>query len=220
MRSRTPGPVSPSSENGRAAYHVPSACQTSRPIMFAKHTRSASRPLPPSRVCTSRSVGHNNNKCCPRSSLEIVPCGNSVSRAEHTAATPHCAFVSHRSMTSSSTNSFFGNSWCAPSGPPLLPRRGCRRTSPTCCKTLASLANHPTVSRLFANFITPVALTAPCVGRNPNTPQCAAGILTDPPESVPSAKSHLSTAAATATAEPLDDPPGTRPGEAGLIGAP
>ena len=92
MRSRTPGPVSPSSENGRAAYHVPSACQTSRPIMFAKHTRSASRPLPPSRVCTSRSVGHNNNKCCPRSSLEIVPCGNSVSRAEHTAATPALRF--------------------------------------------------------------------------------------------------------------------------------
>jgi hypothetical protein len=44
----------------------------------------------------------------------------------------------------------------------------------------------------------------------PNTPQQAAGVRIDPPVSVPSAKSH--SPAATAAAEPLDDPPGIWPG--------
>lgn len=41
---------------------------------------------------------------------------------------------------------------------------------------------------------------------------------TEPPESVPSAKSHRE--AATADAEPLDDPPGTRSRAAVLSGVP
>ena len=49
-------------------------------------------------------------------------------------------------------------------------------------------------------------------------PQQAAGIRTEPPVSVPSATSACPVA--TATAEPLDEPPGTRRGSSGLGGVP
>src|SRR5579864_5353177 len=49
-------------------------------------------------------------------------------------------------------------------------------------------------------------------------PQQAAGIRIDPPVSDPSATS--ASPAATATAEPLEDPPGIRAGSSGLIGVP
>ena len=49
-------------------------------------------------------------------------------------------------------------------------------------------------------------------------PQQAAGIRTEPPVSLPNATS--ASPIATATAEPLDDPPGTRPGSRGLTGVP
>jgi hypothetical protein len=52
----------------------------------------------------------------------------------------------------------------------------------------------------------------------PYNPQKLAGTRTDPPLSVPSAKSH--SPAATADADPLDDPPGTRSGAAGFSGVP
>src|SRR4051812_35164501 len=52
----------------------------------------------------------------------------------------------------------------------------------------------------------------------PTMPQNAAGCRTDPPVSEPSA---MSTApAATATAEPPDEPPGTRSGSTGLRAGP
>jgi len=47
-------------------------------------------------------------------------------------------------------------------------------------------------------------------------PQFDAGILTDPPVSVPIAKSTK--LQATADAEPLEDPPGTRSGAFGFTG--
>ena len=65
---------------------------------------------------------------------------------------------------------------------------------------------------------TPVKSTRPCVGRMPNRPQKLAGTRTEPPVSVPSAKSH--TPPATTEAEPEDDPPGTRSGAAGFTGVP
>ena len=49
-------------------------------------------------------------------------------------------------------------------------------------------------------------------------PQKLAGTRAEPPESVASAKSHRR--AATAAADPLDDPPGTRPGAFTLTGVP
>ena len=49
-------------------------------------------------------------------------------------------------------------------------------------------------------------------------PQKEAGPRTEPPVSLPSAKS--TSPAATAAAEPDDEPPGTRPGAAGLTGVP
>ncbi len=61
------------------------------------------------------------------------------------------------------------------------------------------------------------ALLAQVVFR-PAIPQQAAGIRTEPPVSVPRAAS--ASPAATATAEPLDDPPGTRRGSAGFTGVP
>ena len=49
-------------------------------------------------------------------------------------------------------------------------------------------------------------------------PQKDAGPRTEPPVSLPSAISTRP--AATAAAEPDDEPPGTRPGAAGFIGVP
>jgi hypothetical protein len=52
----------------------------------------------------------------------------------------------------------------------------------------------------------------------PKRPQKLAGTRTEPPVSVPSAKSTRPPA--TAAAEPLDEPPGTRPGAFGFEGVP
>jgi hypothetical protein len=49
-------------------------------------------------------------------------------------------------------------------------------------------------------------------------PQLPAGTRTDPPVSVPRAKS--ASPQATADADPLDEPPGTRPGAFRLSGVP
>src|SRR5437867_8586844 len=52
----------------------------------------------------------------------------------------------------------------------------------------------------------------------PTTPQNAAGWRTDPPVSVPSARSTAP--AATAAAEPPEEPPGTRAGSIGFFEGP
>eukprot|EP00955_Chlamydomonas_euryale_P053469 355515-Chlamydomonas_euryale.AAC.13 len=56
--------------------------------------------------------------------------------------------------------------------------------------------------------------TRPYVGFKPTTPQKCAGWRIEPPVSVPSAATH--SRAATAAAEPPDEPPGTRCVSAGL----
>ncbi|KYC84621.1 hypothetical protein CHCC14819_4468 [Bacillus licheniformis] len=66
--------------------------------------------------------------------------------------------------------------------------------------------------------MTPSTDTSPCVGRNPKIPQYEEGILTDPPVSVPRAKSVIPEAAATA--DPLEDPPGILSMAQGLTGVP
>ncbi|MNP67606.1 hypothetical protein D3C76_1634580 [compost metagenome] len=71
-------------------------------------------------------------------------------------------------------------------------------------------AKGPTQSREVCAGITPTRLMRPKVGLKPNTPQQAAGTRTEPPVSVPREKSQRP--AATAAAEPLEEPPGTRPG--------
>ena len=78
-------------------------------------------------------------------------------------------------------------------------------TSATRASTAPSRAKIPQVSKLGANGMQLSIEIAPQVGRNPQTPQNAAGARTDPPVSVPSAKSTRPPA--TAAAEPQDDPP-------------
>ena len=58
----------------------------------------------------------------------------------------------------------------------------------------------------------------PCVGLRPTRPQWLAGARTEPPVSLPSAKSHRPFD--TAEAEPDDEPPLIRSGAAPLSGAP
>src|SRR5919199_2448036 len=65
----------------------------------------------------------------------------------------------------------------------------------------------PICSKLFAYEIRPNLLTRPYVGLRPTTEQKLAGHLTDPPVSEPSDAVHSS--AATLTALPPEDPPGT-----------
>ena len=81
-----------------------------------------------------------------------------------------------------------------------------------------SRAIGPTVSRLGASGQTPVSGIRPQVVLRPAIPQHAAGIRIEPPVSEPYEMS--ASPLATATAEPLDDPPGTRSGSSGLTGVP
>src|ERR1700761_4187118 len=81
-----------------------------------------------------------------------------------------------------------------------------------------SAPSGPTVSMEDASGYTPSSGTRPQVVFRPAIPQQAAGIRTEPPVSVPRATS--ASPAATATAEPLDDPPGSRPGSSGFTGVP
>ena len=81
-------------------------------------------------------------------------------------------------------------------------------------QTPTSRAIGPAVSKLGASGKQPSIGTRPWLGLKPTTPHQAAGILIDPPESVPSAPS--ANPAATAAALPPLDPPATRPGAAGF----
>src|SRR5688572_20391857 len=76
----------------------------------------------------------------------------------------------------------------------------------------------PIWSRLDANATRPQRDTRPYVGLRPTTPQSAAGWRTDPPVSEPRATGTIR--AATAAAEPPDDPPGTREVSHGLRAGP
>src|SRR5207245_2730201 len=79
-------------------------------------------------------------------------------------------------------------------------------------------ANGPTWSSDEANATTPHRGTRPYVGFMPTTPVRAAGWRIEPPVSVPRAKSP--SPAATATAEPPEDPPGTRSSRHGFFTGP
>ena len=68
----------------------------------------------------------------------------------------------------------------------------------------------PAWSRLFAYGMQPSSGTVPKVGFMPTTPHRLAGTRTDPPVSVPGARSTRPVA--TATADPVDEPPAVRPG--------
>src|ERR1700759_3535860 len=79
-------------------------------------------------------------------------------------------------------------------------------------------ANGPQESRSATDGMIPVRETRPSVGFRPTRPHQAAGMRTEPPESVPSAPKHMRVA--TAAAEPLDEPPVTRSGAHGLCTGP
>ncbi len=66
----------------------------------------------------------------------------------------------------------------------------------------------PGVSSVNESGSTPWVLIRPAVTLSPTIPHHAAGSLTEPPVSVPIATG--ASPAATATAEPLDEPPGVR----------
>ena len=81
-----------------------------------------------------------------------------------------------------------------------------------------SRANTDTQSNEGLAGTTPRTDSQPGVGFSPTTPQNIAGTRPDPAVSVPRARS--ASPVATATAEPLDEPPLTRPGATGLSQAP
>ena len=64
----------------------------------------------------------------------------------------------------------------------------------------------------------PVVEVRPTVGRRPTMPHRPAGTRTDPPPSMPRAKA--ASPAATAAADPDDDPPAKRPVSCGFTGVP
>ena len=72
----------------------------------------------------------------------------------------------------------------------------------------------PTWSSVRDSMRAPAREMSPCVGLKPTTPQNAAGRITEPLVCEPIAPGTM--AAATAAAEPLDEPPGVRPGSCGF----
>src|SRR4051812_31786781 len=92
------------------------------------------------------------------------------------------------------------------------------KTAAIRCNSSALRVNTPTVSSVGENGMTPATEMKPCEGRQPQMPQLLAGTRTEPPVSVPRAKSTSSQA--TADAEPFDEPPVTRSGAAGFSGDP
>src|SRR5512138_193731 len=72
----------------------------------------------------------------------------------------------------------------------------------------------PQVSSVATDGMIPVFGTRPSVGFKPTRLHHAAGRRTEPPESVTSAAKHIR--AATAAAEPLEEPPVTRSSAQGL----
>src|SRR5437763_731416 len=95
---------------------------------------------------------------------------------------------------------------------PLAERgSGNGRSASTANATAASAAERvrrPMLSSLGESGKTPSIGHTPTVVFKPKTPQKDAGTRTDPPVSVPTANAE--SPAATATADPLLDPPGTR----------
>src|SRR5688572_6112616 len=87
-------------------------------------------------------------------------------------------------------------------------------TDMTRAASRTSRANGPTWSRLDASARSPCRETRPYVGLNPTTPLNAAGSRIEPPVSDPSEAD--ASPAATAAADPPEDPPGTRDGSQGL----
>src|SRR5919197_4801900 len=76
-------------------------------------------------------------------------------------------------------------------------------------------ANSPMWSRVRESGSTPVRGMRPCVGLKPYTPQKYAGRITEPAVWLPSASGTM--CAATAAAEPLDEPPGVCSGLCGFL---
>jgi hypothetical protein len=78
--------------------------------------------------------------------------------------------------------------------------------------------NVPTVSSDEAKAMRPYREISPYVGFSPTTPHSDAGWRTEPPVSVP--RAHTASPAATAAADPPDDPPGTVSRSHGLCTGP
>ena len=108
------------------------------------------------------------------------------------------------------------------------PRRRPRRRRPpsaaprsaasTAMRSATPAASGPMLSSVGASGRSPVRSIRAADGLKPATRQNAAGTRIDPAVSVPIATGTIP--AATATAEPDDEPPGTRPGARGLGGVP
>ena len=86
-----------------------------------------------------------------------------------------------------------------------LVERSCR-TDNTIARSSTLLAMGPGWSSDCAIGTTPSIETVPIVGLQPNTPQKEAGRVIDPPVCDPIATGHMP--AATAAADPLEEPPG------------
>ena len=99
----------------------------------------------------------------------------------------------------------------APTPPP-------RSAASTAIRSATECASGPMLSSDGASGSSPVRSTRSADGLKPAIPQNAAGTRIEPAVSVPIA--HGTTPAATATADPDEEPPGARPSPCGFGGVP
>ncbi|MNW56788.1 hypothetical protein D3C74_345300 [compost metagenome] len=225
---RTMQPSSPSNCRSRAAItsRIRSARRWSCPARPAAHAKRAAMSGPKSGCARSIHapwVAHISAPCSSlKTSIHVFSPSGAISVAPDQPAPacstcrPPCKLAALSAPASAQASGMMCSLPIVPA--PLPGAAAPRSTSPARSSSSGRAVIQPTVSKPGASGITPSISTAPCVGRKPYTPQYADGTRTEPPVSVPSAKS--TSPEATATAEPLEEPPGIRPLARGLTGVP
>jgi hypothetical protein len=142
----------------------------------------------------------------------------------------HATCVTSTPATSSARSTAASTAGSTPPGTPYAPSRaavsspGAGAVKPGSISRIpsstaaTSLPIGPRVSSDGASGYTPFTETRPRAVVSPTTPQHAAGMRFEPAVSVPNPTS--ASPVATATVDPLEEPPGTRRGSLGFTGVP
>jgi len=197
-----------------AAYSQAAATAAGVMVLACRSRASTSRPIWSGRV--SACTPSDAHASASRTVIAAAVTRSSPSRPTGITSQPVAASAASiaSSMTgsaSSTTRPTTRGVWAATANP------GSSSSIPA-MSPATSRAIGPTVSRLGASGHTPVSGIRPQVVLSPAIPQQAAGMRIDPPVSDPYETS--ASPLATATAEPLEEPPGTRSGSSGLTGVP
>ena len=183
-------------------------------VLASRSRASTSRPI----LSGARSACTPSDAQASESSTVIAAAVAWSSPSRPTWTTSQPAAASAVSTATSMTGSAPITTRPTTSGPAAATENPGSSSCIPATRPATSRAIGPTVSMLGASGHTPASGIRPQVVLRPAIPQHAAGIRIEPPVSEPYETS--ASPLATATADPLDEPPGTRSGSSGLTGVP